>query len=381
MPDVILSQEALHRAVQVFKQACSAAGKSGYTITQDILLEAAGDALTVRGTDLAVAVTFRANAQVKTPFALCVPARQFAEYVAALPPDTVALTHHAKTDTLKIECARFEAKFKGADASEFPLIPSGAAATAVSINTARFKEMVAQVQFATAGESDPREVLHCVSVIADGQGVTFASADGYRLAMASNPREELPMTRGNFEVLVPARALRYAAKLANDDEEFVSFGLVQGAPANLIFRFARVELVAWLGAGNFPDFTQIVPKHAATRAVLNLRELQNALTAARVFAVGETRSVRFSITPETADAGARCTVESQSQEGDQTGTLDVTCAGEGATFALNASMLKQCLDAWNAPQIVIETNGTGTPVVLKPLANQNYTYVQMPLVR
>jgi len=74
----------------------------------------------------------------------------------------------------------------------------------IRIETALFKQMINQVSFAAATD-DTRPVLTGVSTKFDGDLITMAATDGFRLSIRN---AKLPSSvERPFQVIVPARAL------------------------------------------------------------------------------------------------------------------------------------------------------------------------------
>lgn len=118
---VSILQENLAHAISIVQRAVAA--RSTMPVLGCILFKAAGGALQPSATNPEFGIKHTAAAQVKKEGMVAIPARQLAAYVNALPPDRIDLELNAKTQTLRLKCANYQANLKGIDGDDFPAIP------------------------------------------------------------------------------------------------------------------------------------------------------------------------------------------------------------------------------------------------------------------
>jgi DNA polymerase-3 subunit beta len=326
--------------------------------------------------------------------AITVPARQLHDYVNSLPPDRIDMELNAKTQTLHLKCARYDANIKGVDAAEFPIIPTIGAEKGITVEPDVFKEMVDQATFAAATD-DSRPVLTGVFAKFDKNSVTLAAADGFRLSVRS---AVLASTLTEpVSVIIPARALVEVGRIIGDgtssrsrasshrqrddvsQDEPVEIAITDNR-SQVLFHLANTDVVSQLIDGNFPDYNQIVPKSYATRTVMNTSELQSAVRAASVFAREASNIVRLNISPTNEMGGGKVVVAATSAEtGDNVGEIDATVDGDPVEIAFNARFLGDVLNVLRAPQVALETSSSASPGVVKPVGRDDFTHVIMPM--
>ncbi|MBI4674865.1 MAG: DNA polymerase III subunit beta [Chloroflexi bacterium] len=379
---VSVPQVELARGIAVVSRAVAA--RSTLPVLGHILLAAEGGRLKLAATNLEIGITHWSAAQVQSEGAITVPARQLADYVNALPPDTVQMELNPKTQTLHLKCARYDANIKGVDASEFPIIPTiGDNINKILIEPDTLKELITQAVF-SAAQDDSRPVLTGVLAKFDKDAVTFASADGFRLSVHSavlGSKLSAPVS-----VIIPAKALADVARIMGDQDAPVEIAITE-TRSQVLFHLANTDLVSQLIDGNFPDFNQIVPKSYTTRTVMNTNELQNAVKAASVFARESSNTVRLNISSgndasavSAGMGGGRVVITAQSAEtGDNVGEIDATVEGDPIEIAFNARFLADVLGVLNAPQVALETSGAASPGVVKPVGRDDFTHVIMPM--
>lgn len=371
---VSVSQENLARGISIVSRAV--ATRSTLPVLGHILLATDNGRLKLAATNLEIGITHWSSAQIKTEGAITVPARQLADYVNALPPDTVEMELNPKTQTLHLKCARYDANIKGVDASEFPIIPTIGEDNKILVEPDTLKELIAQAIF-SAAQDDSRPVLTGVLAKFDKDAVTFASADGFRLSVRSAVLgSKLPAP---VSVIIPSKALADVSRILGDQDAPVEIAITENR-SQVLFHLANTDLVSQLIDGNFPDFNQIIPKSRTTRTIMNTNELQNAVKAASVFARESSNTVRLNISSGNDMGGGRVVITAQSAEtGDNVGEIDATVEGDPIEIAFNARFLADVLGVLNSPQVALETSGAASPGVVKPVGRDDFTHVIMPM--
>lgn len=368
-------QENLKRGLAIVGHAV--AGKSTLPVLSNILLATDDGRLKLAATNLEVGITCWIGAKIEDEGAVTVPAKLLTDFVGGLPNDKIALALDARTQTLNLACARFEANVKGIEADEFPVIPTiTEREPTVSFPPDLLRETVDQVAFAAATD-DTRPVLAGVLIRLRGKSATFAAADGFRLAVRTIELPE-PVAEPQ-DVIVPARALLELARIIGDVEGNVEVTVTPGG-GQVLFHSESMDLVSRLIDGKFPDFERIIPASFATRTVLDTQELFKAVKLASYFASASANIVKL-----TMDAGGdlgpgKLTISANAAEvGDNKGALDGMVHGEGGQIALNVKFLSDALNAIKTPQIAIETQTAQNPGVFKPVGAEGYIHIVMPM--
>ncbi|HEX5688771.1 MAG TPA: DNA polymerase III subunit beta, partial [Roseiflexaceae bacterium] len=331
----------------------------------------------IASTNLEIGLTCWIGAKIDEEGAVTVPAKLLADVVGGLPNDKISLELDARTQTLNLRCARFEANIKGIEADEFPVIPTIAdREPTVAFPPEILRETVDQVAFAAATD-DTRPVLAGVLMRLKGTTATFAAADGFRLAVRT---VELPEpVREPLEVIVPARALQELSRIIGDVEGHVEM-TVTPSGGQILFHTESMDLVSRLIDGKFPDFERIIPSQSATRTVLDTQELAKAVKLASFFANASANIVKLTMESGGELSPGKLTISSNAAEvGNNQGALDGMIHGEGGQLALNVRFLAEAINAIKTAQIALETQTPQSPGVFKPVGADGYIHVVMPM--
>ena len=362
-------QENLARGLSVVSRAVS--NRSTLPVLANVLLKTEDAGLKLTATNLEIGITYWVPGKIETDGATTVPAKLLTDLVNSLPAgDRVDLALQAG-DTLHLRCGRFETHIKGIDADEFPAIGAAGERPTTRIAQNVLKRALAETAFAAASD-EARPILTGVLARFEGDQLTLAAADNYRIAVKTIPvLDAVPET----SVVVPARALNELARILSDVDDPVEVVLAAGKN-QILFHLDGIDLVSRLIDGQFPNYQQVVPTSHTTRAVLEREELLRAVRPAALIAHESANIVKLQV---TADGEPGVTVSANAEVGDHVGQVEATVEGDGTTIAFNARYLADVLTNVTAEQFALELNGPLSPGVFKPIGDDQYIHVVMPV--
>jgi DNA polymerase-3 subunit beta len=367
-------QENLDRGLNVVGRAVAV--RTTLPITNNVLLATEKSRLKLSATNLEMAISCWIGAKVEEEGAITVPARLLSEFISSLPTEKVDIVLSPQTKTLGLKCARFEARISGVDAKDFPPVPKVEGGIATKVEVEAFKQAIAQVAFAAATE-ESRPVLTGVDAEFDGDTLTLAAADGFRLAVYKLPLAQAVTQK--TEVIIPARTLAELNRLMADQEEAVEI-TVNPEKGQALFKLKDIELVSQLIQGSFPNYSQLIPKKYTTKAVISVADFLRATKTASIFARDGSGIVRLVVAPGAEMKPGKVTVSARSEEiGDDVGEIDAMVEGDEAKIAFNGKYLTDVLGVLGEAQVALETTNPSSPGVLKPVGVDNYIHVVMPM--
>jgi DNA polymerase-3 subunit beta len=367
-------QENLNRGLGVVGRAVST--RTTLPITNNVLLATDEGRLKIVATNLEMAISCWIGAKIEEEGAITVPARLLTEFISSLPSDTIDVTLSPRTKTLGLKCARFEARISGIDAKDFPPIPTVDEGITTKIEVESLRQGINQVVFAAATE-ESRPVLTGICVQFDGDSLTLAAADGFRLAVY-----KLPITgtvSEKTEVIIPSRTLAELNRLIAEHEEAVEI-MLNPIKSQVLFRLKNIEMVSQLVQGTFPNYSQLIPQSYNTRVIVNVAEFLRATKTASIFARDGSGIIRLVIAPGSELTPGKLTVSARSEEiGDDVGEIDATVEGDESKIAFNGKYLTDVLSVLHETQVALETTSPSSPGLIRPVGTDNYTHVVMPM--
>jgi len=374
-------QENLAKGLSIVGRAVSA--RTTLPVLNNVLLATDKSRLKLAATNLELGITCWIGAKVEEDGATTVPARTLTDLVGSLPPERIDLTLNVRNQMLELRCARTEARIKGIDAQEFPIMPSAeseaseiAGAQTALIRAEDLRDMINQVVFAAATD-ESRPILTGVQVEIQGERITMAAADGFRLSVR-HARLVEPV-QSPITLVVPARALNEVARISADEQNPVAIRVVPGR-GQVLFHMTNAELVSQLIEGNFPDYNRIIPKSHTTRLTVDTGQFRKACKTADIFARESAHTARLSITPgEDGTPGKLVVTATSAETGDNVGEMDAVVEGPALDIAFNVRYLIEVLDRVDTAQVALETTTASSPGVVRAVGNEDFLHVIMPM--
>lgn len=366
-------QENLSQGLGIVQRAV--ATRTTLPITQHVLLTTDEGRLKLSATNLEIAISTWVGSEISEEGSITIPARLLTEFVNSLEKQTISVTTSSSGTGIEVKGDRVEATMNGADASEFPPIPSVDQGVSTKIAGKVLKDAIHQVVLAAAVE-DSRPVLTGVYIELEGSRITFAAADGFRLAVRT--ADLLEPVNEKLSVIVPSRTLSEIERLIDSDDPVDLVITTQRSQA--LFRLKNVEVVSQLIQGTFPNYSQLIPQERTTRAIVDLGELQRATRTASIFAKDGSGIIRVQIVPEDSGGAGKLTISSRAEEvGDNTGDIAAEVEGSEGKIAFNSRYLSDVLAVLNKDKVALEMTTSSSPGVIRPLDDEDYVHVVMPM--
>lgn len=333
------------------------------------------DRLKLSAFDYEVSAQVSTEIDVEEAGTALVSGRLLAEISRSLPPHPVEVT----TDGAKVMLRCGSAKFTllTMPVEDYPSLPEMPPA-AGAVGSDEFAAAVAQVAIA-AGKDDTIPMLTGVRVEIEGETVTLASTDRYRLAVRElHWKPERP----DFSAvaLVPAKTLADTAKsLTAGAEVSMALAGTGGAGEGMIgFEGGGRRTTSRLLDGDFVKYRSLLPSEYAGLAEVSTGQFIEAVK--RVSLVAERNTpVRLSFSQGEVVLEAGTGDEAQAVE-----ALEATLEGEDIDIAFNPGFLLDGLSAIGSDVARLSFTTPTKPAVLtgKPPQdgeNPNYRYLIMPV--
>lgn len=373
-------QENLAKGLSIVSKAVES--RPTLPVLGNILLATEDSRLRLAAMDmnLGMSITCWIGAKIDTAGAITLPARTLADLVNNLSPERVDLTLDEATLTMNVRCGATNSNIKGIDSSEFPLLPEMGAGD-VALPGRVLRDMINQTAFAAAKE-DNRPILTGVYTHFEGDTLTMAAADGYRLAVRTAQLGEGQHFAQPVKMVIPARTLNEVARVISEDDDEVRISLP--SDRDLVqFHLKSVVISSQLLEGRFPDFAAIIPKQYNTSTVLYTSDLLRACKRAEIFARDSAGSAQLVVKPPSrpGDPGEVVVAGRSSERGDNTGMLDAAVEGEPLDISFNIRYLIDVLNVISDERVVFQSSGAAHPGVIRPENREDFIHVIMPMSR
>lgn len=341
-------------------------------ILSNVLLQADGEKIAVRATDLELTLEHAFPAQVVEGGSVTIPAKLFASYLGNLAPGTLELTGTPTRASVKYERSNYD--FHALPADEYPPLPAATRGSQFSIAGKRFRDGIDATIFAASSEEARGAVLMGTLLEVEGNALTMVATDGYRLAKFVTTLENGSGTSEKF--IVPSRALAEVARnLGGGDQIAVS---ALGAQSNqLQMVCGDVAITVRLVDGQYPNYQQVIPAKFDRTITVSTPLLIGSLRRAELVAGDRASMVKLAVANQTLIVTASSDVSGNAYE-----ELEIEQTGEDLTIAFNARYLVEILNHIKSEKTVVEFLGPLSPAAIRPLEpldSGQQLYVLMPL--
>ncbi len=338
-----------------------------------LLLDVTDDQLSISGFDYEVSTQADLEVSAGSSGRALVSGRLLADITKALPAHPVEFS--ADGSRVSITCGSAKFTLPTMPDEDYPRLPD-MPTTAGTVSSAVFARAVSQVAVA-AGKDDTLPMLTGVRMEIDGERVTLAATDRYRLAVRELTWNPANPAAADAQVLVPARTLADAAKSLTGDAE-LSIALSTSGAGEGIIGFAGTgrRTTTRLLDAQFPPYRSLLPNDFSVTAEVSVAALTEAVK--RVALVADRGNpVRL----DFGDGGLTLTAGGD-DEGRAEENLEVDYDGDPITTAFNPAFLLEGLNAIEAPIARLLFTTPTKPAVIRPAGAgdvANYTYLIMPV--
>src|SRR5919204_1210712 len=358
---VTCARDALASALGVVARALST--RSAVQVLTGIHLRGEEGKLTLSATDMEVSLRASVEGTIAGDGAVVVPGRLLADLVRLLPDASVTLAYDEGDGVLEVSSGSYASKVNVFSAEDFPRLPS----LDISLHTIDASALLGTIDKVAraASRDESRPVLTGILVRFEGDKLTMAATDSYRLSVKETTLGE---AGPELDAIIPARALQEFSRLAAGAET-VSIGVHEN---HVIFGIGDVWLTSRRIDGQFPNYKQLLPESFETEVVTPRAPLLDVVRRAAVLAQRNSPlRLRF--------AEGELWVSAQTQDiGEARESLVVEYAGEPLEIGFNPEFLRDGLEAVSGDSVQLKLINPLRPGLISA-PDESFWYLIMPI--
>ncbi len=344
-------------------------------ILGNILIKAEEQKVEVIATNLELAVIVTLRSKVEQSGSFTVPARTLADFVNLLSEEKIEL--ELKESELEVVCGKSTTKIKGTSAEEFPVIPSSENGHGFLIAKTDLRAGLGQVLPAMA-RNDIRPELSGVffGFNTNGQtGLIMAATDSYRLA---EKKLKVIQGQGEFKVIVPGRTAGEIGRILSlvEEEAGEANARVLLTENQLVLRYGNVQMISRLVEGQYPDYTQIIPKDFKTTAEFSTDKMVKEIKAASLFTTTGVNAVSMDLNVSQGTIGVSST---STQTGEYASEIPAELQGEENSILLNHRYVLDGLNNLTGEVSTLRVVSGDNPCLFQSQGDDSYLYIVMPI--
>lgn len=360
-------KEDLLFGVQIIGKAIS--GKNTMPILNGILIIAEQQQITLRATDLDIAVQCAVPADVAEEGRLVIAdGKRFIDIVRQLPDNNINISLINDYD-VNINYGISSINVKGFDSDQFPQLPDLQNEISGTMQGEVFARVVKQTAIAAAND-DLQPILTGILLDINGGDINFVATDFHRLTLA----RAVWQTESSAEqqVIVPAKTMLDVAALA-DNEEQVKITISR---SNICFSLDSTLIISRLISGQFPDYRPIIPKEETLshQIFVNKNLLNSSLKRASILSKDANNTVKLEFKPDQIVMTANT-----SDIGNIREVIPANVAGDDLLVGYNLKYIMDFLRVSGGENIYLKLSGNLTPGTMTEEDNESFTYIILPL--
>ena len=342
-------------------------------ILANVLIEAEGEHVSFRATDLDIEVVDRTVAQVEKAGATTVPAVTLHEIVRKLPDGAlVTLADTGGNGRLTVEAGRSSFQLATLPREDFPVMASAEYDCNFSAKAPVLRRLFDKSKFAISTE-ETRYYLNGVFMhVADsgeGQMLRCVATDGHRLARID---ADLPDgADGMPGVIVPRKTVGELRKLLEDDETVIA---VSVSETKVRFATPDITLTSKVIDGTFPDYSRVIPQGNTRKLEVDASDFAQAVDRVATVSSERSRAVKLALDEDRLVLSVNAPDSGAAEE-----ELAVAYGDERLEIGFNAKYLLEIAGQVDRENAVFLFNSSGDPTLMREGNDTSAVYVVMPM--
>ena len=342
-------------------------------ILANVLMEAEGNNLRFRATDLDIEVVDRADAMVERAGATTVSAVMLHEIVRKLPDGAlVTLSDDGVAGRLTVEAGRSNFSLATLPKEDFPVMATSEYTSNFSASAAMLRRLFDKSKFAISTEETRyylNGVYMHVSESDGGKVLRCVATDGHRLARID---ADLPEGASDMPgVIVPRKTVGELRKLLDDDEAEIA---VSVSETKIRFATPDITLTSKVIDGTFPDYTRVIPQGNTRKLEVDAAEFAKAVDRVATVSSERSRAVKLTLDEDKLVLSVNAPDSGAAEE-----ELAVAYGDERLEIGFNAKYLLEIASQVDRENAVFMFNSSGDPTLMREGNDTSAVYVVMPM--
>jgi DNA polymerase III subunit beta len=321
-------------------------------------------------TDLEIGIRVSIDGQVADGGSITIPAKKFAAMIKEMQDSEIHIVTTPE-DKVNITCGSAKFKIAGLPAEEFPPLidekDNDKKLSFVSMDSNALLMMIQQTSFAASRE-ETRHFLNGVHISLKEKQVKMAATDGKRLAVATASLNDA--ITEEKQGIIPTKAVERLKEM------LTSTVIVKLCLDNsrIIFDMGDITLVSRLIEGEYPDYEKVIPVENGIRLSMDTQRLLSIVKRVGTMANPKTPGLTIETTGDVLKVKA-----STPEYGEGCEETQIKKEGNDISIGLNAQYLMDILKATDKDEVMFSMSDPLKPILMKPVGNDGYVCVIMPM--
>ncbi|MCX5773985.1 MAG: DNA polymerase III subunit beta [Fusobacteria bacterium] len=372
MLNIRVNREVFIKAIQIVEKA--ALDNKIRPVLSGIFLEAKGETITLKGSDLEITMKMEISGDVLEEGQVVFPYHLLHEYLKATSSETVLLTE-TEANSFVVSTSESTTEIQLFDAREYPTLQTLEEGIEYFINKEEFIETLEKTKIA-AGQSADNLAINCVRVELEKNVMKVIATDTFRMVYHCSTLEGEAF---------PTECIKMSIPLKTVDILIKSLKSIEGTVFNLryngnqvLFRSGEMSILSRLIDLEFPNYQGILSSAQFDKKVfMNTHDFNSILKRVLIF-VRNNKEAKNSAVFDFK--GNKLHIRGISEGAKIKEVLDTLKEGEDIKLSLNARFILDFVENLESRNVEISVSNASKPVFLKGEGDENYIYLTMPLI-
>ena len=340
-------------------------------VLSNVLLEGIDGELHLTATDLEVGMQSSYPANIRKPGKVTVSAKKLYEIIKEL-PDTETRYNAKDNCWIEVECGKAQFNIVGLSADEFPTFPKPDNGNFISLASSLCKEVIEKTFFAVSQDESKYNLngIFC-QVQEESNQLRLVATDGHRLSMIDKQIESVESSELAKGVILPRKGILELKKLAEEGEGDLQLGFMDN---NAVVSKDKTVIIMRLVDGEFPDYSRVIPQTNEQKASIAVYPFLHALRRMIILSSEKSRGVKMNFKNNLLEVSS-----SNPELGDAREELDIEYQGPELSVGFNARYLLDILQVQDQDNICMIFKDNLSPGLIKPVDEDGYLAVIMPM--
>lgn len=353
---------------EIFKNAIIASARictnKNMKNSECIFIETKDNQLILNVSDSTTSMKTIIEASISEEGIVALPAKILQDIISRLNSSETCFKSE-NNNTVRMLCGNTDIMLQCLDFVEYPEFPEISGET-ISIKKSEFQYLIDSTSFAVYIRED-KPIYKGIKLDASEGVLSAIALDGIRMAKRSLKLD----TANSKAAIVPAKALREAARLIGDDELEIKLLFNDNS---CFIMFCDTLIHTRLLDGEFLDYNRIIPKEPSTSVRIQTKSFEKALDTVSVMAKEDnTNLVKLNITKDGI------LISANSEYGSVCDYIPCELTGEHLKIAFNARYLMDALKAIDDDFIIFDFESELKPMAIRPVEGDDFIYVIVPV--
>jgi len=370
--NIKVNRELLIKAIQIVEKA--ALDNKIRPVLSGIFLEAKGETITLKGSDLEITIKMDIPGEVQSEGSVVFPYHLLQEYLKATSGEMITLSE-MDNNFLHITTADSTTEIQLFDSQEYPTLQTLEEGIEYFINKEEFIEALEKTKFA-AGQSSDNIAINCVRVEIEQNVMKVIATDSFRMVYRCSTLEGEAFPVESIKMSIPLKTVDILIKSLKSIEGTI-FNLRYNGN-QVLFRSGEMSILSRLVDTEFPNYQGILSSAQFDKKVfMNATEFSSILKRVQIFVRNNKEAKNSAVFDFKAN---KLNIRGISEGAKIKEAIDTLKEGEDIKLSLNVRFILDFVENLESRNVELSVSNASKPVFIKGEGDEDYIYLTMPLI-